>query len=428
MYGAATTFRRHCYTTGSARRRVLTRPVVSIGNLRVGGSGKTPIAEYVARLLLNEGHRPAILTRGYARRIADPGVTVVSDGISVMAALDRAGDEPLMLARSLPGVGIFVGADRYLCGCLAERRFGADVHVLDDGFQHLQLARDVDLLLVSEEDLTDRPLPAGRLREPLRSARAASAVLVTAGYDSAAERVGRALAVDTVFRVTRTIGAPREIVGRRESVVVPAGAPVFLVTGIARPDRFVADVVAAGWEVAGLLTFRDHHRFDARDVRRIAAAARTAAAAIVLTTEKDAVRLAACDLGDMPIASVPLRVGVEPAEKFRAWLLAGLSSGARPDASIGAPGRSAIAAPAEAGVAPPMLNLQAEPPAPPALPAPPSFTGAGPRRHPNAAAALGTPPCARTDADTEPRSPMSSAWWGRRRSLSGQPASSREPS
>ena len=322
MYGTATAWRRHYYATAPARQRRLTRPVVSVGNLRVGGSGKTPIAEYVARLLLNEGHRPAILTRGYARRIAADGVTVVSDGCTVMATLDRAGDEPLMLARSLPGVGVFVGADRYLCGCLAERRFGATVHILDDGFQHLQLARDVDLLLASEEDLTDRPLPAGRLRERLQAARAADAVLVTAGYDSAADRVGRALAVDTVFRVTRTIGAPREITGRRESVVVPPGAPVFVAAGIARPDRFVADIAAAGWEVAGLLTFRDHHPFDARDIARIAAAAKSAAAAIVLTTEKDAVRLAVCDLGDMPIASVPLRVGVEPADRFRAWLLA----------------------------------------------------------------------------------------------------------
>ena len=388
MYGAATTWRRHCYATGSARRRRLTRPVVSVGNLRVGGSGKTPIAEYVARLLLNEGHRPAILTRGYARRVPADGVTVVSDGVNVTAALDRAGDEPLMLARSLPGVGIFVGADRYLCGCLAERRFGATVHVLDDGFQHLQLARDVDLLLASEEDLTDRPLPAGRLRERLQSARAADAVLVTAGYDSAADRVGRALAVDTVFRVTRTIGAPREIGGGRESVVVPPGAPVFIVAGIARPDRFIADADAAGWEVAGLLTFRDHHPYDARDVARIAAAAKAAAAAIVLTTEKDAVRLAVCDLGDMPIASVPLRVGVEPAEKFRAWLLARLSRGASTDASVGAPKRSASAALDEVNVAP-----------------------------------HGAPPPARTDADTEPRSAMSSARCGRRRSLA--PASRR---
>src|SRR5689334_1177147 len=185
------------------------RPVVSVGNLRVGGTGKTPVAEYIAALLVAGGHRPAVLTRGYARRRVRDGVTVVSDGTAVLADLDSAGDEPLMLARALPGTAVLVGADRYLSGVLAERRLGVTVHVMDDGFQHLELARDVDLLLASEDDLADRPLPAGRLRERLDAAAAADAALVTAGYDAAAERVGRALKVPTVFRVTRTIAPPR---------------------------------------------------------------------------------------------------------------------------------------------------------------------------------------------------------------------------
>jgi tetraacyldisaccharide 4'-kinase len=329
IYGAAAACRRRWYASEAARRRQLARPVISVGSLRIGGAGKTPITEYIARLLRDAGHRPAILTRGYARRIAAEGVTIVSTGTAVTATLDTAGDEPLMLARALPGVGVFVGADRHLSGRLAERRFGATVHILDDGFQHLELARDVDLLLASEDDLADRPLPGGRLRERLEAAQAADAVLVTAGYDTAADRVGRAVGVSTVFRVTRTIGAPREITGARESVVVPPGSRVFVVTGIARPERFVADVIAAGWEIAGTKMFRDHHRFDGGDVRRIAAAARAAASAIVLTTEKDAVRFAVCDLGDMPIASVPLNVGVEPCERFRSWLLARLEHGRR---------------------------------------------------------------------------------------------------
>ena len=108
-----------------------------------------------------------------------------------------------MLARALPGVPVLVGANRYLSGRLAERRFGATVHLLDDGFQHLELARDVDLLLVDEDDLTDRPLPAGPLREPLANATVADALLVNAGIRRAAERIGRALGVPTVFRVTR---------------------------------------------------------------------------------------------------------------------------------------------------------------------------------------------------------------------------------
>ena len=321
VYGAAVSWRRRWYAGDRVRRRHLARPVVSVGNLRVGGSGKTPIVEYIARLLRDHGHQPVVLTRGYARRVAADGVTVVSDGRTVLADLACAGDEPLMLARALPGVPVLVGANRYLSGLLAERRFGATVHVLDDGFQHLALSRDVDLVLVDEVDLADRPMPAGHLREPLANASAAHAALVNAGYTTAAERIGRALGVQTVFRVTRALCAPR-VIATGDSVVVPSGARVFAVAGIARPERFLSDLAAVGWQVVGMQMFRDHYRFRQRDVNRIVADAKLASASIVLTTDKDAVRLAACDLMALPIASVPLAVGVEPAEGFRDWLLA----------------------------------------------------------------------------------------------------------
>jgi tetraacyldisaccharide 4'-kinase len=320
VYGAAAAWRRRWYERDPSRRKYLGQPVISVGNLRVGGSGKTPMVEYIARLLVASGERPAILTRGYARRRPLDGVTVVSDGSRVLADLDLAGDEPLMLARAVKGAAVLVGANRYLSGRLAERRLDATVHILDDGFQHVELARDLDLILVSEEDLTDQPLPAGRLRERLSAAAIADAALVTASYDTAAERIARTLKIPTVFRVTRTIGAPRMIAASRDSVVVPGGSRVYLVTGIARPDRFEADAASAGWEIAGVMTFRDHHPFDARDVRRIAAAAQAARSAIILTTDKDAVRLAACDLGTLPIAAVPLVFAVAPADRFRDWL------------------------------------------------------------------------------------------------------------
>jgi len=342
LYSAVAAWRRAWYRRDPSRRRRLARPVVSVGNLRVGGSGKTPVVAHLARLLLACGERPAVLTRGYGRRRTQDGVTVVSDGHQVLAGLDAAGDEPLMLARMVPGAAVLVGADRYLSGRLAERRLGATVHLLDDGFQHVALERDVDLLLVSEDDLQDQPLPVGRLREGLSAAAAADAALVNAGYDTAAERIGRAVGLSTVFRVTRVIGAPRRLAGERDSVVVPTGSRVFVVTGIARPDRFVADISSTGWEIAGVMEFRDHHAFDRRDIARITAAARAASAALVLTTEKDAVRLTACDLGDLPIASVPLNVGIEPANGFHEWLLARLrahpaSPPASPPASHPAP-------------------------------------------------------------------------------------------
>jgi len=319
VYGAAASWRRTWYARHADWQRRLERPVISVGNLRVGGAGKTPIVAHLARLLVASGERPAILTRGYGRRLAPAGVTVVSDGSRTLADVDTAGDEPLMLAQAVPGVIVAVGADRYLSGRLAERKLGATIHILDDGFQHFQLARDVDLLVTSEDDLSDRPLPAGHLREPLAVAVNADAAIVDAGYLPAAERVGRVLGVPRAFLTTRLLGPPRMVVNG-DTVVVPKHSRVFATAAIARPDRFFAELTAAEWHVVGTRPFRDHHQFSARDIERIAAAARSAAAAIILTTDKDAVRFAARDLGDMLIAAVPLTATIEPADEFRTWL------------------------------------------------------------------------------------------------------------
>lgn len=319
LYGAAAVWRRHWYSRHPSRRHQLRHPVISVGNLSVGGSGKTPIVAHLARLLVEQGERPCILSRGYGRRNTRDEVTIVSDGRTVLADLDSSGDEPMMLARALPSVPVVVGRDRYRLGRAAEEQLDVTVHLLDDGFQHVKLDRDVDLLTVDEGDLKDVPLPAGRLREPLTMAAQADAVLVTAGYDEAAMRIGRALDVPVAFRVARTCGVPR-LIATGDTVVVPSGDPVFAVAGIARPERFVADLTSAGWRIAGVMTFPDHHRFTSREVKRVLAAARAARAAIVMTTDKDAVRLAVHDLGGAPVATVPLIVTIEPAAEFSAWL------------------------------------------------------------------------------------------------------------
>jgi tetraacyldisaccharide 4'-kinase len=324
VYGAAAAWRRRWYDGDPARRRRLRQPVVSIGNLSVGGSGKTPIVAHLARLLLEHGERPSILSRGYGRHRPQDGVTVVSDGAAVLAGVASAGDEPLMLARALPGVPVLVGTSRYLSGRLAEEKLGASVHLLDDGFQHLELGRDVDLLVVDERDLNDQPLPVGRLREPLVVAAKADAALVDSVDESAAERIGCTLGLSTCFRVERHLGTPY----RFDGSAVPTADRVLAAAGIARPDRFFGDLASAGWNVVGTIRFPDHHRFTNRDVERLAAAAR-AADAIVMTTEKDAVRLAARDLGMLAVAAVPLTVRIEPAPVFAAWLLGRLQA-ARP--------------------------------------------------------------------------------------------------
>lgn len=323
LYGHVALARRR-RAARSAAVRQLRRPVVSVGNLSVGGSGKTPLVEYVCRELVRAGHRPAVLSRGYARTDVSDGVVVVSDGATLQADLARAGDEPFMLARRLTGVAVLVSPDRYMAGALAEQHLGCTVHVLDDGFQHHALARTVDLLVVTPEDLVDRPLPFGRLREPLAAARAADAVLWTGSDDVAA--VASRLGVGTGFRLLRLPGPVQsELFDTGEP---EPGARVLALSGIARPAPFVERLREEGYDVVGEQVFGDHHPYSYADVARIAEAVRRCAAEGVLTTEKDMVRLLAFRPLPFALAWRGLAVQVEPAVSFRSWLLTGLHRGA----------------------------------------------------------------------------------------------------
>ena len=318
LYASASRLRRSWYARPYAHSR-LTRPVISVGNLVVGGSGKTPIVAALARLLLAWGEKPAILTRGYARRRHVDGVLVVSDGTRVRCEVEESSDEPLMLARALPSVPVLVSPDRYLAGRLAERTFGATVMLLDDGFQHLQLARDVDLLVMSPSDLDERVLPAGRLREPLSAAAFAHAVLVYGSVEDA-HRVQTATGVPAAFTVGRQYGAMSPI---HEGVPPLVGRTRALaVAGIASPERFFAAVSENGFEVAGEVAFRDHHWYSREDVARIADRARALNVDLVVTTEKDAVRVERLlSAGDRPRwAALPMQAVLEPADAFASWL------------------------------------------------------------------------------------------------------------
>lgn len=321
VYASVARARRKWYARHPEVRRHLRRPVISVGNIAVGGSGKTPTVAHLARLLLDAGERPAILTRGYARRCPEDGVTVVSDGTRLTADIDRAGDEPLMLARALNGVPVLVSADRHLAGCLAERCLGATVHLLDDGFQHFPLMRDIDLVLLGGEDV-DRPrtLPSGSLREPLDAARVADAVIVADGDEEAGARIASALHAERVFRLRRVFERPRLVEPPGRPVAPAPGTRVLVVAGIARPERFFQSVEAEGWTVAAQVAFPDHHPFTAADMTRIVATCADARAVMALTTEKDLVRMLPLRPFAVPVAWVPMRVVIEPAHEFRAWL------------------------------------------------------------------------------------------------------------
>lgn len=331
VYGRVAGLRRKWYARHPERRLTLAAPVISVGNLVVGGSGKTPVTAALAQLLLDAGERPAILSRGYRRRTRADEVVVVSDGDRVLASVRDSGDEPQMLARLLERVPIVVCARRHRAGEVAVSRFGATVLLLDDGFQHLELARDVDLLIVSPGDLDEQVLPVGSLRESLGAGGMADAVLVPAALDEA-QRIANVLGVERAFAIEARYEAVRVVTGK--SPVPPlahpipspeprgpsSGSRVIAVSGIARPQRFLDAVRALGWDVAEQMVFPDHHWFDERDVARVESAAKASGATAVITTEKDAVRLADVSR-TMTWVYVPLRVTVTPEEQFRVWML-----------------------------------------------------------------------------------------------------------
>ena len=327
-YGQIAQARRAWFARRPHARRRLPVPVVSVGNLSVGGSGKTPTVASLAKLLLANGQRPVILSRGYARRQNVDGVLVVSDGRLVFEPVERSGDEPQLLARTLPGVPVLVCPDRYLAGMLAHRRFGATVVLLDDGFQHLELERDINLLLVRPEDVRDELLPRGRLREPLSAAAAADAIVVPGSFSEAAP-VGAMLGVGPGFTLDQEFATPRLV--RPFGDPVPDGAfgasrRLVAVAGIARPERFFKTVEALDWEIAQPMVFRDHHWFTRKDVDEIHDAVQNLGAGGVITTEKDAVRLTSLPLPhDIAWTYVPMRAAIEPAGEFKDWFMARLA-------------------------------------------------------------------------------------------------------
>lgn len=318
-FGAAARLRVQAYRRGLFSQARLHGPVISVGNLRVGGSGKTPVVAYVAAMIRDAGLPVAVLSRGYRGSFRGEAL-VVGDGKSVLANAAAAGDEPVMLARQLEGVVVAVGRRRDRVGRMVEARFGPRVHVLDDGFQHLRLFRDLDVLCLDLGDLADRPLPAGRLRERPQAAGRADVVLVTGPDAASPDDVAAAMAGLGAGRTHRVHRRPAGFRDAAGSPVTPPRVP-FLLAGIARPERFAADVASLGGRVSGRRFFPDHHRFTSADLVEVVAEARRLGADAILTTAKDAVRLPPLTL-DLPVVILGLSVDVSDDARFRERVLA----------------------------------------------------------------------------------------------------------
>ncbi len=316
-YRGAVAVRNGLYDKGLFRQKRLPCPVFSVGNITVGGTGKTPLVILLARLLREKGRRPAVLSRGYGVRTKAP-VNVVSDGNRILMGWHEGGDEPVLIARSTPGVPVLTGPRRLLTGRAAIGHFGADVLILDDAFQHRALYRDLDIVLIDaiRPFGNGRLLPGGPLREPAEALDRAHLLIRTGGSRGPEQTLPEPLGRPSFRGFHRSLGIVEGGTGRLLPAASLQGKKVCAFAGIGRPEAFRRSLNELAPEIVSFLTFPDHHPYSRPDVdslRRIAA--KTGADRIV-TTEKDGIRLA--DFPDFLTEISLLRIGMEitPADPF----------------------------------------------------------------------------------------------------------------
>lgn len=277
------------YRSGLLPSRSLSRPVISVGNITVGGAGKTPTVAMLARLLMERGKRVAVLSRGYGGSVS-PAVAIVADGSSIFLSPQEAGDEPYLLARSVPGLMVVVGADRYRAGILAEERLNPDIFILDDGFQHQRLKRDVNILLLDCKSPfgNGRALPAGPLREPESALGRADLVIYTRCDGASVPAPIPSIPSCTASHVL-TGAAP--LTGGDATPFPALGGKGAAFAGIADPAAFFSALEEDGAELAALLPLPDHARYAENAISDILRLKEESGADYLITTEKDAVKL-----------------------------------------------------------------------------------------------------------------------------------------
>ncbi|MBZ5565673.1 MAG: tetraacyldisaccharide 4'-kinase [Acidobacteriia bacterium] len=327
--------RHAAYQRGWFKTRHLHRPVVSVGNLTVGGTGKTPLVAAIARILRKRGLAPSILTRGYGRRSRKP-LVVLEPAATRSPEPCECGDEPALLARALPEVPMVICADRYRAGCVAEERFGVDVHLLDDGFQHLALARDIDIVVLdTTQEISDRALlPVGRLREPSSALKRADCVILTRlelGDPGPLEKQVRQ--INPLAAIFHTMTQFVQLVDIESGRIYPPhaleGEPVLAFCGIGNPKAFFADLRKWGFSVVAEQTFPDHYRYGDADMEVIGMGFKKSGATALVTTEKDARNLFASIPEEIPVVACVIESSICEEQAFEEWLLARLPAGGR---------------------------------------------------------------------------------------------------
>lgn len=290
-YSAIMRMRAAAYRQGVLQVRELPRPVISVGNLTVGGTGKTPLVQWLARHLMAGGRRVVVLSRGYGRK-GEGETRIVSDGGHLLLGPDDAGDEPYLLASSIPGLQLVVGPDRYRAGLLAMERLQPDVFILDDGFQHLRLRRDLDILLLDAliPFANGRTLPAGFLRESISAGERADLIVLSrcpVGMAPPVHYPGK-----PVCRTSHRLAGISLLGGGPSRPIADlAGQRVLAFAGIASPERFFASLRESGVDPVAVLAFPDHSPYADAEIGAILGTQAESRADCLVTTAKDAVKL-----------------------------------------------------------------------------------------------------------------------------------------
>ncbi|HUN56149.1 MAG TPA: tetraacyldisaccharide 4'-kinase [Smithella sp.] len=290
-------FRNRLYDYKILKETTLPCPVISVGNITVGGTGKTPCVIMLAQMLQENGFKPAVISRGYGGRNINP-VNIVSDGYKILLDTEIAGDEPSLMAHVLKGIPVITGAKRIVAGQAAIDQFGANVLVCDDAMQHRQIFRDVNLVLLDSQNLKENShvLPWGRLREPLKEISRASAVLFTRANEAqpSNHKIEELIQTENI-PVFRSIHEAKNIIrgdyGAEEPISVLAGEKVCAFCGIANPDSFKKALLAEGAQILSFDIFPDHHRYSKSELGKIEAGFMECRADFLITTQKDGVRL-----------------------------------------------------------------------------------------------------------------------------------------
>jgi len=325
-YRGGVFLRNSLYDKHMINPRRLPCPVISVGNITVGGTGKTPTVVTISAWLKQHGYLPAVLSRGYGGK-AGGKVNVVSDGKNILMGWREAGDEPVLMAKSLPAIPVLTGAERFFTGKTALEKFGSDVLILDDAFQHRQLFRDIDLVLLDGE----RPfgngfhLPRGPLRESPYSLHRADMLLKTGET-----KKGESLPGDSALPAFRGIHKPIGVVSGKTGQIDPSevlqGEKIMAFSGIGSPDSFIRGLAALGADVVSSRAFPDHHPYSRSDIDEIQLLANRNGATRLITTEKDGIRLA--DFSDFLTEVSFLRISMEisPFAQFTKLLLSRIAS------------------------------------------------------------------------------------------------------